>query len=590
MTGLITVEDYNSAWMVFPSVFTYTIDLNGFREYSDVASFDYDFMHIKTDDVSLGKRFKLTMPNSLVTGAYYTRGSAVKTTSWYSDDEFRITLDLTQEDLGTLTFELATSQPYNNGQRYLEGSIDNICFYKEHLKEITFEDKSTLSHTHKLYVTTIDGETVEITDHTVTPRSGGVRYVTFDLSDYDDLNPFVQLYAYSSQGGYTFSRLSIIRTFKNPNFLNITGNLLVGKADNKLTIEPFIYDEDNPIPCTITYLDKTLTFNLTETQDVTIDLTEKTDTKDLKLKAVIGEGPNSNAETLEYKLPVTYQQITTYDDLANELEITNGNTILYLNNTITGNADLNINHDAIIYGNNHNIELDGHSITIKEGITVRFQDIGFVEGDNAIIQKAESNLTLNNCTFEDCTSTDNEGLGSCIYCDIDLSSLIIPNDFTTTIQGCSFDNSHGAILHGGTLTVTDSTFTIDDAELMNTHSPYFLYQTDGYADISRTSFEVELGDDSYFCTNQKNANLAQCLFVAGADAIINDLSTKELEDKVNFFNGYNNTSTIRMKYYYPDIEACVIIEPDIEGVGKNLCYGLSNVDYIFRENTNIRRA
>lgn len=393
------------------------------------------------------------------------------------------------------------------------------------------------------------------------------------------------------RGSYTSAIEGIFKynQFKSPNFLNITGELIVSKADNKLTIEPFIFDELNPIQCKLSYLDKEQTFELIQTQEINIDLKDKLDLKNLKLKVEIGEGELSNAETLEYSLQVKYNEISTFADLSFELDNVSGSKILYLTDDLEATENLYISHDVLIYGNNHSIILNGTNITVNDGITFKCFDTSFVEGDNAIVQKENSLVELNNCEFMECTSTVSGGLGSCIYCDIDLESLTIPNDFTTILKNTSFDNSYGAIFHSGELMVEDCTFRVDDFTIINPIAPYFLYQTDGTASINDSVFDMDLESVGYLCDNQVNADLSQCLFVVGENAILNNLSSIELQNDVNFFENYNNLSHIFMKYYYSEI-GCVYISPTLNYEDRNLCYAISNIDYIFRKNVEITRA
>ena len=588
MTGLITVEDYNSAVMTFKDSFFYAIDGNIVNELlEDNDEFYYDFIRIKKGS----SKVEVYVESPFWTGGIFAEGINELDIDYHYNwpgvelvfpEDSKLYLEMLPQNDGTIDYRWVM-----NDIRLMSN-----VFFKNIPKKFVFDMTPSLhvyDEWYFLYLMVSQGEDIELNDFDI-DTSGGKHIVTFEYDGTAQLNGTFRLWYHNRERANWF----VFNELKNPNFLHITSDLTIGKADNTITIEPFIPGtEEEPVPCTIRYLGKETTFNLSSTQDITIDLSEKTTLTDLKIEVEISEGPNSNHETLVYSLPVHYKNITTYSSLASELGNINGSRIINLTSNIAkGNNDDNIiiKHDTIIYADNHTINLNEGNITINDGVMVKFYDASFIEGDNAIIQKENSDLSLYNCSFTDCTSTNNEGLGSCIYCDIDLSSLTIPNDFKTNIQGTSFTDSHGAILHGGELLVEDCTFKVNSSEIMNTHSPYFLYQTDGDANIRRSIFDVDLTNDNYFCTNEKNANLAQCLFVCGEDAIINGLSSKELENRVNFFGEYNNRSHIFMKYYYPEIESCVYISPAQHYEDHSICYSISDVDFVFRENVQITRA
>ena len=158
------------------------------------------------------------------------------------------------------------------------------------------------------------------------------------------------------------------------------------------------------------------------------------------------------------------------------------------------------------------------------------------------------------------------------------------------MQGCNFNDCHGALFHGGELVVTNSHYTLNDSSLMNPNAPYFLYQTDGTASITGSVFDVDLVDDDYFCTNEINASLGQCLFVLGEEAMINNQISSDLSNPNNCNFTENNQSHVFMKYYYPLIETCVFISPSPQFELKSLCYALTDTDYIYKQNVQITRA
>lgn len=589
MSGLITVEDYNSALLNYTGLFWYEIDCNKLWE-SGLQSdeFYYDWIRVVKD----GNTFYLYGVHGfpLWTGGVRTYGLSGSGGSTTPTPHLNLSVFEDEEDKGKCYLEMGINH-FDSGEVTthffaMEGIILNNNLFVKTPKTFQFEVDWALRYYHfKLHLKKLDDTIIELTNPTIEEGSSR-RRLTFEYDGSELIQNTIKLIYNVGEPLDRFCHFSI-NQFKSPNFLNITGDLILGKADNKIIIEPFY----SGMKCKYSYLDKEETIILDDTQEVTIDLSDKANLKDLLLKVEIEEGIYSNKEILEYYLPVNYDTISSFSSFKNELENINGSNIIRLNANLASenNDTVYINHDVIVYGNDYDINLNCTSFILKEDINVTFYDTNFIEGDNAIIQKQNSQLELYDCSFKNCTSSHNEGLGSCVYCDIDLSSLTIPNDFTTIIQGTTFKDCHGAILHGGELTVSGCDYRLNNSVAMNTHSPYFLYQTDGNATITGSLFDVDLIEDIHFCEDLDNANLAQCLFVCGEDAIINGLSSKELESKVTFFE-YNNRSHIFMKYYYPEISACVYISPEPHYEDKSLCYNISNVDYVFRENVQISRA
>lgn len=644
MTSLITVEDYNSLLLNYQGVFNYRVDCNIIRDYADEDEFVIDgFLHfVNTGDRSEGYlRYNVDVNNPLFTGGIF--GFGVVAVRYYSNtDKLWVVLNTNNDDLGYFHLEMCTE---DFGERYEHTTptifkFVNNKFLNGTTKKFIFTGQLTEVENAKVIVKTKEGETIELTDYTMEDYGFNLKKITFELNRTDELEPLIIVYANLN---FTYGpHPYMIKQFKSPNFLNISGNLYIGKSNNKLTIQPFISE----VKCKLSYLDKEETITLGETQQVTIDLSQKTDLKDITLKVDLAEGPNSNKETLTYKLPVNYQTVNNIATFRNELSNINGGGILRLGSHFTANYDepIPINHDVIIYGNNKNINLTYGRFIIKEGINVRIQDTNFLNGDTTFLQKDNSTLQLNNCSFTHCTANNNEGLGSVICCDIDLESLTLPNDFTTVINDCSFTNCPGAIFHGGELTVNNSNYYLNDSSIMNVHAPYFLYQTDGSANITGSVFDVDmlenvyncepfitsgnvtrygtnaelievisacrgclapsndeatinditetngLLEDIHFCEAEQNANLSQCLFLLGEDAMINNQIIKDLHNPNNLNFTNNNKSHIFMKYYYPDIEGCVYISPETGFETKALCYGLSSTDYIYTHNVKITRT
>ena len=218
--------------------------------------------------------------------------------------------------------------------------------------------------------------------------------------------------------------------------------------------------------------------------------------------------------------------------------------------------------------------MDGHKIIVPFDKIFKAENTTFTNGENTIQQNEASKVELINCTFTDCT-----GLGSVIDCQIDVTSLDNPTDFTTILTKCTLNNNDLCILHGGKLTVTGCTV---NGKISDDKYPYFLYQTDGEAQITETIFNLTH-------TTQINNDIGynSCIFTIGETATINYGDHKEYSQNniTGFLENSRNTSIIHVKYYYPAIEDYVTLHSN-----KGYCHSVSSVDFVFKTNVQLTRG
>ena len=633
MSGLITVEDYNSALLNYDDIVEVVVDGSKFPE--GETHFMYDFLEIELDSEENTVKITNKIHSYLKIVAMSPQAdSGPASNEWlgwnnvadFSDFNVRLVLD---NNLIPSVFIITN-----------DGSVESINCKGFIGVTNTLIFKSAINTLSMKYGKGNTWSGTKYSDEKQTFTEYNLFYFNILLNLDTARCVFYKNHITSE---YDYHSIDL---FKNPNFVNITGNLYSAKKDNTLTIEPFMAGtEENPITCKVRYLDKEQTFTLEGSQTIKVDLREYTKTTPLTLTVELSEGPYTNKETLTYEVPVGIQTVNSWSALYQELTNNEGTQIIRLGANLTApyNDKIPIMHDTIIYGNNKSLNLNHSSFIIQEGKTLKIYDTSIKDADTCFIQKDNSILEAHNCSFINNTSRNNEGLGSCVYCDIDLDSLTVTNDFTTIIDNCTFKDCHGAILHGGELTVTNTTYTLTDSSRMNTHSPYFLYQTDGEVTLTGNTFDVDIIENVYtcetllssgsvtrydtnaelintiktcrkylsesddeavinditdipgviedihYCEAQENANLAQCLFVLGETATINDKSANELQNPNNI-NLTHNNSHIFMKYYYPEIGACVYISPMSGYETKNLCYNISGTDWIYKYNTQITRA
>ena len=291
-----------------------------------------------------------------------------------------------------------------------------------------------------------------------------------------------------------------------------------------------------------------------------------------KIKIKINYDTSTEYAIGEFSFDTEYATVTTEAGLTSVFA--NGG-VINLGADITLTGDLTVNNSVMIYGNNNTINLAGHKINVRNGKTFKAENTVFTNGKHTITQAKESNVELTNCTFTNCLA-DN-GHASVIDCDVDLDSLDFPIDFKTSLTSCNISNSDMCILHGGELTITNCEVT---GKLNNYDYPYFLYQTDGTAEITQSVFHLTSNT-----TINEDIKFNSCIFVCGETATINNLTHAELSNNniTSFLN--NNTSNINITYYYELIEDNITLESD-----KGYCHSVSGTDYVFKTNITPTRS
>lgn len=314
-----------------------------------------------------------------------------------------------------------------------------------------------------------------------------------------------------------------------------------------------------------------------------LDLTKVTEPSKVKFKVIVEANDVINHTETDITLQSDYATITTSNELTTLL--TNGGTAkLGANITITHNVgddpEIPINHDIVLIGNNKTINMAYTGFRIKEGVTFKAENVKFYHGVYAIYQETNTTVELDHCNFENCL-----GVASCIKCDITIGSLDNPSDFITILNNCTFKDNRFAILHGGNLTVNNCTITETPGEWDGAGDyPYFLYQTDGNADIRNSNFTLTNNEVSI----DYDVKFYPCIFICGENAQINGYNHSELQRNniTGFLTGeYNNRSSILLRYVYDVISNFVTVASD-----NGFCHGVSGVDYVFKTNVTIQRS
>jgi hypothetical protein len=389
------------------------------------------------------------------------------------------------------------------------------------------------------------------------------------------------LIKYNAGGGDKILGYLLVNLLKSDFRFDCTDTVIVGKpnkvllgVDDDYKPNGDMIGEYEPV-ITVTYNGDILPVYWDSVSDdycFDLDLTSRTKDGKIRFTVDVDENEVINTTSTVVTLNAEYETIDTYIAFKDFISI--GGTGR-LGTDITLLNPLTINNDVYIIGNDHTLDLNGHQLILKETRTLKADNTVFTNGINAIHQKTNSKVVLNECTFTDCTGT-----GSCIECDIELHSLEDPNDFDTTLTKCSFDNNDMCILHGGDIEVTECTV---NGKISNPNYPYFLYITDGNATLLRNDFNIT--SDT---TINHDIEFNGCIFICGETAIINGHSHTELQQNniTSFLEiPQNNQSHIDLSYYYDLIEDNITLQSD-----KGYCHSVSGVDFVFKTNVNINRG
>ena len=372
----------------------------------------------------------------------------------------------------------------------------------------------------------------------------------------------------------------LVNLVKSDFQFNCTQNLVLGKV-NKValgTLADYKPNGDmigaNTPTITVlykdTYIDATWDNTLND-YCFNLDLSDKQNEGNVRFKVFVEANDVINASETDVSLTANYETINNATKL-NQLFVNGGIGRLGANITLTN--DLTLSKDVLIIGNGKTLTMDNHKIIVPSERTFKASNLIFTGGENTIQQNTDSKVELVNCSFSDCI-----GLGSVIDCQVDIGSLENATDFTTILNECTISNCDMAILHGGDLTITNCQIT---GKIGNKDYPYFLYQTDGEATITGTTFR--LTSNSQISTD---IEFNSCIFICGANAQINNGDYTELQNNniTGFLTNSQNTSIIDVTYYYDAIEDYITLQSS-----NGFCHSVSGVDYVFKTNVTVRRV
>lgn len=357
--------------------------------------------------------------------------------------------------------------------------------------------------------------------------------------------------------------------------VSITGDVFVGKV-NRLTV-----NRGNPYleKCTITVGKTKYSIDWDSETGNILEL-EVDDLSPITLTVDIPPTRKIQANTETITLNPVYKKVTNRTELKTELEDPNGARYIIVRFSSASNDQyqISINHPVTLdfNWNSGRTSTSENLYIVNENTTIKNMNMPI---NNKRLFLQEKNTAL---TFEDCSFIGNSrehSIGQIVYCDSDYDSLQTDDDFVTNFVRCTFTNLNDGIYHEGELNFKDCNISMDSATSFENKS--FITQIKGDCSMENTSFNMSLDNMSDYSVGE---NI--CLLTLGMGATFNGQSYDDLKSD-NSLNMHGNTfrTTInRIKY---DDEIDVAVERIANG--NNCCHSLIGYDYIFKNNTRIRR-
>ena len=589
---MITVEDFNSVFKEYgsSSIF-HCIDTSLISIDSDFSDVTYDFSIVDRETTSVDEyTFQFKIINDIWTGGYY-----------FTDinDEY---LDISATwDSNNKILTVVTSEPAVKLYLYLSNlaftsnewgfNLEQLVWRPIDLTNRNINTQFVASTNSRIHIESLKDEELDGKVGYVTNLSSNLNYLNINTDKIGRYFNYVNNYSQNRTVRFVYKnnsyylQLNYVKSMGN--FCFVDDSLVLGKINKITSLSNYFLKTG-----ILTYLNKSVVVDVTgDIEDSSkayfdIDLRDVFNIDKLKVKMHLNSVDGDYEWDYEHIYPCSIYQVGTLSDFVGECG-EEGTTVFKLGADLTLDEDITVTHDLTVLGEEYSIDLNGHSIIVLDGVKLAIEDCSLLNGDNAIVQKVNSELELTNVSFTNCMSSEYSNLGSCIFCDIDLNSLDNEDDFKTILTGCEFYDNQNAILHGGNLIVDGCKLHNTDLNYIDKHNVAFLYQTDGNATIMNSIFDIDYTDMS-LCENEESIGFAQCLIQCGTTAMINNNSYTSLKEEGLQIT--SNVSHVFAKYYYPTLGECVFTSPILDKEDKALCYCLTGLNKIFKQNVQITKA
>ena len=568
MTGsFLTVEDVNSVLLDFKDVPFWdcvSVSLPDSDEFSD---YNFDYCTVSREYDNSDYTFTISVVNSLWNGKYYITDSDGEPITNVTVSSGNLVVVTSSESIDCYFYLWGDDLEENSNPINVPYVITNVSPLKSFMGRVNpfvfGFDLTLLDETYPIdeigFTVTIGSQSISVDGAEHIEVSTILNNTTDDVivtvTD-DSFNQTWKYKLYVTKGNVWFSSIGDTGILGSKTAYRFASTQLTGNFD----------EEDFNVKCKypveITDIDSYL--------NIEVDLRTKPDNKPFDLTLDFLGNDLFLGSTHKFKLGCDYQYARSSDELLSALG--SGVNIIRLGADVELTENVVLDHNCSLVGNGYSIDLSsGHTISVGGGVEFKVSDVNFVDVSKFVVQETGSTVELTGCSFTGDSDSSYKGIGKIVRCNSGVDSLTVSDDFETTVTGCSFSDIGNCFLNGGVLSVTGCSFSLSDVSSLDFSYPYFLYQTDGSATLSRNTFEI-----SY----QYNGEVVygDCLFVVGKNAFVNNRGYNEwLNTRSTGLIDESNHSSVDIQYYYSSLEKCIQLTGD-----NGYCYGVSGVDFVFR--------
>ena len=547
MSSLLTVEDYNSVNTNFIHEY-YVLDTSNIS----LQSFEniiYDFTYVSYTAGSVNS-YVFEIHNSLWTKKFYCLDSEdnyIKESEisyQYNDGKLLISVGSGTADAGIkLVLLLSNYIPKSERIEYLDVKLlsEPIVYCTQ--KQIGTDGSEYTS----LYLPTNEEEDIPfvykkgvIDDMIVC--SIIKTDLEFDLSETSVTVGYVNKIKLNVNENYLDSNLDILINYNNQNI----------SAEYDAGLNDYCFD---------------------------LDLTEKLDSKPIRLTVHVNENEVVNPSITEVSLTCNYPTANSFSELQSQI-VAGAEFIEFTDNIIFENS-LSIPHDMYIICNDNTINLGSHHVIISDNVNVKFERGKFLNGESCFIQKPDSILTLTGCDFVNARITGNYK-----------GSVVSSNNASsiTNITNCSFHNCHHTIYTGSELNVTNCKALFDNwNDSLDADYSAFINAFAGIISVTGSICDIDYADK---IINNEEINYALSLIGLSTACTFNNVSANQLSDNevLPFFgNFYNNRSHVFVPFYHATVDDVVVASPMLGKEDQSVCHRILGTDWVYKNNTQITR-
>ena len=568
--SFLTVEDVNSVLLNFKDVPFWDkvqVSLPGTDEFTD---FTFDYCTVTREYDNSDYTFTISVENSLWNKKYYVLDGDGEPITNVTVSSGNLVVVTDSEHIDCYFYLWGDDLEENSNPINVPYVITNVSplksFYGRVNPFVFGFDVTLLDDTYPLdeigFTVSIGSQSISVdgAEHievsTILNNTSGEVLVT--VTD-DSFNETWKFKLYVTRGNVWFSSIGDTGIIGSKTVYRFESTQLTGNFD----------EEDFKVTCRYP-----VEVSVGSTLDIEVDLRGKSDNRAFNLTLDFLGNDLFLASTHKFRLDCDYRYARSGDELLSAFN--SGVNIIRLGADVELTENVVLDHDCSLVGNGFSCDLSsGYTIDVQGDVDFKVSDVSFVDVSKFVIQETGSTVELFNCSFTGDSDSSYKGIGKIVRCNSGVDSFNVSDDFKTTVSDCSFVDVGNCFLHGGQLSVTGCSFNLSSVNSLDFSYPYFLYQTDGSASLSRNSFDIEY-------TTNSEVVYGDCLFLVGRNAFVNGKGYNEwLNTRSTVLLDDGNHSMVDIVYHHSGLDT------DVRLTGDGYCYAVSGVDFVFKVNVDV---